>query len=252
MSNTVTIGLVIPHSHDNLPPEGPGMYPGVQFIARGVGVKALTPEGYDGAWNSIVPAAVELARAGASAILVHGASLTFYRGYEAHEKLLADVRSATGLPATTMSAAMVEGLRHLGAKKIGVCTAYSDDINNRLRDFLAASGFDVLALAGFDIRAFGAAAQKSDEDIVELADKVHAQAPDADSLLISCGGLRTLEAGRRVEEKYRVPVVASTESAYWAAVRLIGESGRFPGYGRLLESREPAVPSRRERERSEG
>src|SRR5689334_11505775 len=68
------IGVVSPRSNDSLP-DGPGMYPNVKFIARGVGVKALTPEGYDGAWDAIVPAAVELARQGATAILVHGASL---------------------------------------------------------------------------------------------------------------------------------------------------------------------------------
>ena len=240
MSAMVTVGIVTPHSHDELPPEGPRMYPGVRFLARGVGVRALTPEGYEDAWNGIVPAAVELAKQGVAAILVHGASLTFYRGHEEHERLLAGVRAATGLPAITMSAAMVEGLRHFGASKISVCTAYTDDINRRLQDFLVASGFDVLALEGFDIRAFGAARDKSEDDIVALAEKVHVRAPTADSMLISCGGLRTLEAGRRVEERHRVPVVASTESAYWAAVRLVGESGRFPGYGRLLESGEPA------------
>jgi arylmalonate decarboxylase len=234
-STSTVIGIVSPQSSDSLPRSGPQMYPGVKFIARGVGVKALTPEGYDAAWDGIVPAAVELAKEGATAILVHGASLTFYRGHEAHEKLLADIRAATGLPVTSMSAAMVDGLRHLGAKKIGVCTAYSDEINRRLRDFLVASGFDVLALEGFDITEFGGARRKSDEDIVELADKVHADAPQADSLLISCGGLRTLDAGKRVEDKHGVPVVSSTESAYWAAMRMIGESGRYPGYGKLLE-----------------
>src|SRR5687767_15930209 len=139
MTATTTIGVVSPHAHDDLPSQGPGMYPGVKFIARGVGVKALTPEGYDPAWNGIVPAAVELAKQGATAILVHGASLTFYRGYEAHQKLVADVRAATGLPAITMTSAMVEGLRYLGARKIGVATAYSDEVNRRLREFLAAS-----------------------------------------------------------------------------------------------------------------
>ena len=232
--NATVIGIVSPRSNDSVPREGPGMYPDVKFIARGVGVKALTPEGYDDAWSGIVPAAIELARQGATAILVHGASLTFYRGHEAHEQLLADVRAATRLPAITMSAAMVDGLRHLGVTKIGVCTAYSDEINNRLRDFLATAGFDVLALEGFDIQEFGAASKKSQEDIVELAGKVRAEAPRAESLLISCGGLRTLEAGRLVEEKHGVPVVSSTESAYWAAVRMVGQSGRYPGYGRLL------------------
>ena len=231
----VTIGVVSPQSNDNVP-SGAKIYPGVNFIARGVGVKALTPEGYDPAWKGIVPAAVELARQGVDAILVHGASLTFYRGFEAHQKLLAEIRAETKLPAITMSAAMVEGLRHVDAKNIGVCTAYSEEINRRLRDFLVAAGFDVLALQGFDIKEFGAAKHKTDEDIVALAHEVHAKAPAAESLLISCGGLRTLEAGRQVEEKHRVPVVSSTESAYWAAVRMIGESGRYAGYGRLLDS----------------
>ena len=40
------------------------MYPGVRFIPRGVGVRALTPEGYEPAWNGIVPAAEYLAAAG--------------------------------------------------------------------------------------------------------------------------------------------------------------------------------------------
>jgi maleate cis-trans isomerase len=30
-------------------------------------------------------------------------------------------------------------------------------------------------------------------------------------------------------------VVASTQAAFWAALRLVGASGRLAGYGRLLE-----------------
>ena len=56
------------------------MYPGVRFIPRGVGVRALTPEGYDPAWNGILPAADYLAKQGVDAIMVIGTSLTFYRG----------------------------------------------------------------------------------------------------------------------------------------------------------------------------
>ena len=40
-----TIGVVSPLAGDKLPAAGPGMYPDVKFIARGVGVKALTVEG---------------------------------------------------------------------------------------------------------------------------------------------------------------------------------------------------------------
>ena len=80
MSKQLTIGLVVPFSTDKVPDEGPMMYPGVKFIPRAVGVRALTPEGYDAAWNAILPAAKQLAKEGVDAIMVIGTSLTFYRG----------------------------------------------------------------------------------------------------------------------------------------------------------------------------
>jgi arylmalonate decarboxylase len=240
VGKNVTIGLVSPHSNDNIPADGPGLYPDMKFIAKGVGVKSLTPEGYESAWNSIVPAAEHLAKQGVDAIMVIGASLTFYRGHDEHEALLEKLRAVTGVPVNTMSGAMRDALRSVGAKKVAVCTAYTSDINARLRDFLAASDFDVLAVEGFGLEGFLAPAEKSDKDIIELADRVHAKTPGAEALLISCGGLRTLEAGKAVEDKRGVPVVSSTEAGYWAAMRLVGESGRAPGHGRLLEARDSA------------
>jgi arylmalonate decarboxylase len=217
-----------------VPAEGGQMYPGVKFIPRGVGVKALTPQGYDSAFEGIVPAAKELAKQALDAIMVIGTSLTFYRGFEAHERLLEQLR-ALGLPVSTMSRAVVEGLRALGAKKIGVCTAYADVVNSRLRSFLTDSGFEVLELEGFGLERFGAPSEKSEEDIIALAGRVSAKAKGAEALLISCGGLRTLAVGKTIEDKYGLPVVSSTPAAFWAALRLVGESGAVAGYGRLLE-----------------
>ena len=47
-------------------------WPDVEFIAKGVGVRSLTPEGYDAAWNGILPAAEYLAKQGVEAIMVIG------------------------------------------------------------------------------------------------------------------------------------------------------------------------------------
>jgi arylmalonate decarboxylase len=236
VSRRITIGLVVPQASDKVPAEGPTMYPGVTFVPRGVGVKALTPEGYNDAWEGIVPAAEQLAKQGVDAVMVIGTSLTFYRGYEAHARLLETLRALTGLPVSTMSAAVVEGLRSLGAQRLGVATAYADEVNNRLRRFLTDSGFEVLALEGFGLERFGAPSQKSEEDITALAGRVCGEADGAEGLLISCGGLRTLDVGKTIEDKYGVPVVSSTPAAFWAAMRLVGESGAVPGYGRLLET----------------
>lgn len=234
-SRGIAIGLVVPFATDEIPFEGPIMYPGVRFIPRGVGVRALTPEGYDPAWNGILPAAEYLATQDVDAIMVIGTSLTFYRGPQAHERLLEQLRERTGLPVGTMSQAIIDGLREVGARHVAVATAYSDVVNRRLRELLAAAGIDVLALECFDLLEFSGPSKKSETDIVALSDKAVAGAPGADGILISCGGLRTLGVAEPLEARHGIPVVSSATAAFWAAMRLVGESGRVAGYGRMLE-----------------
>src|SRR5450830_1963446 len=145
----VTIGLVVPYSTDDVPAEGPILYPGIRFIPRGVGVQFLTHSGYEVAMARVLPAAEDLARQGVDAIMVIGTSLTFYRGAAFNAQLIEKIRAATGLPVSTMSSAVVDGLRTVGAQRLAVSTAYNDEVNGYLRNFLTDSGFDVLALEGF-------------------------------------------------------------------------------------------------------
>jgi arylmalonate decarboxylase len=161
--------------------------------------------------------------------------LTFYRGADAHAELMAKLRGTTGLPVSSMSQAVVDGLRSFGARRIAVATAYAEDVNNQLKAFLAAHGFEVLALKGFGLSGFGEPHTKSEADIVALGSEVCATAPAAEGLLISCGGLRTLAVAKPLEARHGIPVVASTQAAFWAALRLVGESGHVAGRGRLLE-----------------
>jgi arylmalonate decarboxylase len=187
MKRQLRIGLVVPNAAGTVPAEGPMMYPDVTFIPRGVGVRALTPEGYDAAWNAILPAARELAKLGIDALMVIGTSLTFYRGYEAHEALLERLRAETGLPVSTMTEAVVEGLRSVGAKRVAVATAYSDLVNDRLADFLGRSGFEVRSMKGFGLTGFGDAGNLSEADIIDLSGKAITEAKEAQAALISCG-----------------------------------------------------------------
>lgn len=242
MAKQVMIGLVVPFATDRVPDEGPVMYPDVRFIPRGVGVRALTPEGYDAAWNGILPAAKALAAEGVDAIMVIGTSLTFYRGHEAHERLLEQLRAETGLPVSTMSEAVVEGLRSVGARRIAVATAYAEEVNNRLANFLRAAGFEVLALEGFGLVGFGEPGKKSEQEIIELGGSAIAKASAADAVLISCGGLLTLGCAEPIERRHGIPVVTSTQSAFWKAMRLAGESGQVAGHGRML-AQAAAVPA---------
>jgi arylmalonate decarboxylase len=240
MSKDATIGLVVPFAEDKVPDEGRQMYPDARFLPRGVGVRSLTPEGFAAAFDAIIPAADHLAAQGVDAIMVVGTSLTFYRGPEAHDRLLERLRARTGLRVSSMSAAIIDGLRAVGARRMAVATAYSDAINQRLIELLEAAGCEVLALECFNIVDFGGPSSKSEGDIIALSEKSAAAARDAEGIVISCGGLRTLGVAKPLEARCGIPVVASTQAAFWSAMGLVGASGQIAGYGRLLE--QAAVP----------
>jgi arylmalonate decarboxylase len=229
------LGLIAPPADYPVPDEGLTLYRSdVRFTMFGLGLKTMTPEGYDSVIDKIVPAAQKMAKDGANAIVIFGTSLTFYKGAAFNQKLINDVKKATGLKTTSMSSAVVDGLKTVGAKRIAVATAYNDEVNSRLKTFLGESGFEVLALKGLGLEAIGDPGKVSQSQLQDFSAKVFDSAPKADALLVSCGGLRTLELLAPLETHCKVPVVSSTPHALWAGVRLLGLSGRVPGYGKLL------------------
>ena len=53
------LGMIFPPLNYPVPPEAKLLYPsGVRFLAAGVGLPSMTPEGYDKAVPKILPAAI--------------------------------------------------------------------------------------------------------------------------------------------------------------------------------------------------
>src|SRR5688572_30505123 len=229
------LGIIAPPADYPVPPEGLALYENtIRFTVHGLGLKTMTPAGYDSVIDQIVPAGIQLAKQGANAIVIFGTSLTFYRGAAFNQKLIDDVRKATGLKTTSMSTGVVEGLKAVRARRIAVATAYADEVNGRLTTFLRESGFEVLALKGLGLEAIGDAEKITQPYLRQFSADVFRSAPTADALLVSCGGLRTLELIAPLEQDCRVPVVSSTPHALWAGMRLLGLQVKAPRYGRLL------------------
>ena len=232
------LGMIFPPANYPVPAEATLMYPkGVRFLAEGVGLERMTPEGYDKAVPKILPAAEKLKSQGAQAISIMGTSLTFYKGAKFNDDLIAAVAKQTGLPATSMSRGIVEGLRAVNAKRVAVATAYNETVNGRLRVFLEESGFQVLGVKGMGIERFEDRPPVTQDELFEFSATSYesiAKGPKADTLLISCGALNTLRLLDPLEKRCKVPVVSSAPHALWASVRLLGLSGQVKGYGRLL------------------
>jgi arylmalonate decarboxylase len=229
------LGLIFPPLNRGVPEEGVAMYgERLRFVVTGLGVETMTPEGFNAVIPKIPAAAEKLAAAGADAIELTGTSLTFYQGEAFNQKLREAVTKASGLRATTMSNGVIEGLKAVGAKRVAVATAYNDVVNDRLRAFLGEHGLTALVVTGMGIEAIGDVDRVTQNDLIDFGARVRESAPDADSLLVSCGGFRTLELIAPLEARTGVPVISSMPHGLWAGARLVGMSGAAPGYGTLL------------------
>jgi arylmalonate decarboxylase len=234
-SKVPVLGLIFPPADRGVPEEGIAMYgDSLRFVVTGLGLERMTPNGYDSVIPLIPAAAKKLAAAGADAIELTGTSLTFYKGEAFNQRLRQAVVDASGLPATTMSDGIIDGLKAIGAKKVAVATAYNDEVNDRLRAFLIEHGLERLVVTGLGIEAIAGVDDVTQNDLIEFGARVRESAPEADSLFVSCGGFRTLEIIAPLEARTGVPVISSMPHGLWAGARLVGLSGAAPGYGTLL------------------
>lgn len=229
------LGLIFPPAGRGVPEEGLAMYgERIEYLIENLGLATMTPEGYEAVLDRIGPAAERLAERGAEAVILTGTSLTFFKGEAYNQELTRLVRSATGLPVTTMSTAVIEGLKAVGATRIAAPTAYNDEVNDRLRSFLMEHGFEVLAVQGLGVEAVEDINLVQQPELLEFCVKVAQSAPEADAVLVSCGGLRTLEILAPLEARTGLPAVTSMPHGLYAAAKLLGMDARVAGSGRLL------------------
>jgi maleate isomerase len=188
--------------------------------------------------EQIERAAHELADAGVEAIVFActSASLLFGAGFD--QTLTARIEEATGIQATTTTSAVVRALSALGARKISVGTPYLDEINERERDFLSASGFTVVNIAGLGLTL--------DRDIGAVPlERIHRLAHEvgdvsADALFLSCTNLGSQPLIRNLEAELQRPVVTSNSASLWQALGLIGALPARPVLGELASAPYPS------------
>jgi arylmalonate decarboxylase len=230
-----TIGLIFPPLDYPIPPDAKRLFPsGVRFISNGVGLPGgMTYEGYEEAIPRVLPRAQDLAREGASLISVFGSSITFYRGAEFNKQLTDKVTELTGLPATTQSNGLVDGLNHVNARRVAIATAYIDDVTQRLKVFLEEHGFEVVAAKGLGFERIpeGAATQQVLHDLGVAS---YSASSKADALVMSCGALRTLDLIVPLEQSIGAPVVSSTPHGLWHCARMAGIDARVEGFGMVM------------------
>jgi arylmalonate decarboxylase len=231
------LGLIFPPAGRGVPDEGLVMYGNrIEYLTEALGLETMTPEGYEAVIDRIAPAASKLVERGAEAVVLMGTSLSFFKGEAYNQRLTQTLREATnGLPVSTMSTAVIEGLKAIGATRIAAPTAYNDEVNERLHAFLLEHGFEVVALKGMGVVAVEDINRVTQPMLLQFCTEVVKSAPTADAVLVSCGGLRTLEILAPLETATGLSAVSSTPHALFAGAKLVGLDAHVQGdYGQLL------------------
>ncbi|HET8698031.1 MAG TPA: arylmalonate decarboxylase [Gammaproteobacteria bacterium] len=229
-----TVGLIFPPANYPMPPDVEALFPkGLRFIGNGLGFNGMTIESYDEAIPRALPRAKELADQGANLISVFGSSITFYKGAAFNQELTDKVTALTGVPATTQSNGLVDGLKHVNARRVAVATAYTDIVTDKLKIFLEEHGFTIASAKGLGFERIPEGGATHDI-LMKLGVDSYAAASKADALVMSCGGLHTLDVIVPLEKAIGVPVVSSTPHGLWHCARKLGLDARIQGFGMVM------------------
>jgi maleate isomerase len=120
----------------------------------------------------------------------------------------------------SMNAAVSHALTRAGAHRVAVITPYPADVTESVAAGVASAGLEVAVAAGM---GFEDAFYISDIPLEQLVEFVDASTRGVsfDTLFLSCGNLRMLEARAVLSERFGVPVVASNLAALDDALELL-------------------------------
>jgi maleate cis-trans isomerase len=144
---------------------------------------------------------------------------------------------------------LVRALREIGAKKIAVANGYyRPEWRDGINRYLEQAGFEILASGNIvDYGLF----KSYDEiekleratlwdypmkNILDCLVAAHEAAPDADVVVQTGAGMRTLDILEVAEAATGKMMVCSDNALYWEMLRGLGAKGPQTGYGALLKS----------------
>lgn len=233
------IGLLVPSSNTTVEPEFYRALPrGVTLHTARLYLTRIAPEAILKMVEDMETQAKLLASADVDVIVLGATAPSFLNGLGYDRELIRKIEAASGRKATTTSTALVEAIRHFGAKRVVLGSAYDEKVNGIAKAFLEASGAEVVAMQGLSLVDNLVVGRLAAETAYDLALEV--DRPDADAIVLSCTNWQTLESIERIEQKTGKPVITTTQASIWAALRAIGYSEAIPGYGRLLRELAPA------------
>ncbi len=235
---TVRLGMLTPSSNTVLEPMTQAMLAGVPGVtAHFARFKVTEIALSEAALNQfedteILVAAELLAHAKVNAIAWNGTSAS-WRGFATDERLVARIEEKTGIPACTAVLAFRDIFRRTQVRQVGLVTPYREDVQRKIMQNWAASGFDCTAERHLGLQDNFSFAEVTERTIEECVRAVVAQGCDA--VAIVCTNMRGPRVAAALETELKTPVYDSIAATLWASLLTAGVSpAQVRGWGALF------------------
>jgi maleate isomerase len=225
------IGLLVPSSNTAMEPDLYKMIPkGITVHTAHMGLEKVTSNGLKEMSKDAMKASKLLESADVDIIVFGCTSGSLVGGVEWEKKLVERIMDNTGIPTITTGCAVVDAIKIMGGKRLGVATPYTNELNMLEKIFLKAYGFEILKIKGLGLVNNLEIGKTSEETILRLVNEIE---KNSDLIFISCTNLPTISLIDKLEQMYNKPVVTSNQASMWAALRSKVLT-KIIGFGRLL------------------
>jgi maleate isomerase len=238
MKRPVRLGMLTPSSNTTIEPVTASMLAGVTDVTAHFGRFKVTEIALsDGALkqfdnDEILRAAELLAHAKVDVIAWNGTSAAWL-GLDRDERLVEEIEAATGIKACTCVLAYREIFARTGAKRIGLVTPYTDDVQAAICATWASAGFPCVEERHLRIRDNFSFAEVPASELERMVREVAAQG--CDSVMIFCTNLDGAAVAARLEPELGIPVYDSVAVTLWKCLQITGVApARVRGWGQLF------------------
>jgi maleate isomerase len=249
MSAPLRIGQIVPSSNTTMETEIPAMLRAREamrperftFHSSRMRMKKVTKEELAAMDGESDRCALELSDARVDvlgyACLV--AIMSMGKGYHrTSEQRLHQRTQENGAPApvVTSAGALIEGLKHLGARRISIIAPYMKPLTQLVIDYIEAEGIEVIDAIALEIPDNLAVAAHDPARLIELAARLKTANVDA-VVLSACVQMRSLPSIPEVERRLGLPVVSAAVCTTFRMLQNLALDPVVPNAGALLAPR---------------
>lgn len=237
--NRLLLGMLTPSSNTVLEPVTTAMLAGLpeasahfgRFRVTEIALSDQALAQFDD--TEILRAAELLAHAKVRTIGWNGTS-SGWLGFEADERLCRRIAEATGVAACTSVLALNEIFERTGVKRFGLVTPYRDDVQQRIVENYARSGFECVGERHLRIQDNYAFSEVSADQLRAMTREVASAKPQA--IAVFCTNLRGAPLVAELERELGIPIYDTIATVVWKSLKLAGADVRRVGaWGRLFQ-----------------